>query len=159
MTAISSGPWATVLVLQRAASLPAVGPRVFGYDEALEVVLDGIMTGDVPSRQAIKNLCANRAGKDRHRRRLARRHTDGERLECPADAIDARRLMMFVRTVLTEAEFNVLAELVDSSYEEVAMASGVPVGTIKARAARARARARAAYASRFDGYRTGEAAA
>ena len=42
MASVYSARWAPVLDLQRAASLSAVGPRTFGSEEALEVVLDGI---------------------------------------------------------------------------------------------------------------------
>jgi hypothetical protein len=149
MIAATSGPWAVVLRLQHAVAFPFAGHRVFGCDDALEVVLDGIAAGAVPEPQTIKNLCANRAGKDRHRRRLARQFASGDAEVDVIDAVHTRRLVAFARSVLGERDFAMLLDLADCSYDEVAAARGLPVGTLKARAARARSRVRHACAKRF----------
>lgn len=149
MTVIPLGPWAIVLRLQRAVSLPAVGPRVFGFDETLEVVLDGIARGEVPDERRIENLCANRAGKDRHRRRLARRHGVEDSGVCVIEAVHTKRMVEFAKSVLGEKDFATLLEVGDGSYREVAFAERVPVGTLKARVARARAKVRDAHVARF----------
>lgn len=139
-----SGPWALVRDLQSSVALPAVGPRVFGRDETLEVLIDGIRCGNVPTPQQLENLCANRTAKHRHRRRLAAQYVreDAEPFDI-LHALDVRRAFAFARGAIAANDFRLLLELAESSYEEVAAGMGLPLGTVKARAARARARVRA----------------
>jgi hypothetical protein len=149
MTDVPSGPWALVLDLQRAASCPAVGPRTVGCDEALEVMLDDIGHGIVLDARAVRNLCANRAGKDRHRRRLARREGVPS-IGTPAiDELDLKRAVLFVAEALGPDDFALLVAVTETSYVEVASRIAMPVGTLKARLSRAKARARAAWLKRF----------
>jgi DNA-directed RNA polymerase specialized sigma24 family protein len=119
-----------------------------GYDEALDVVLDSIEKGCVPSPRTVKNLCANRAAKNRHRHRLASRLPTTEEGAEVVNAIDAKRLMVFAFALLGAENFNLLLDVAACSYEEVAAAHGVPLGTLKARVSRLRAQVRAAWADR-----------
>jgi hypothetical protein len=62
----------------------------------------------------VRSLCANRVGKDRNRRRLARREVTGRWSTGAADALDLQREVIFVAQILGEADFALLVEAVET---------------------------------------------
>jgi DNA-directed RNA polymerase specialized sigma24 family protein len=125
----------------------------------LEVVLDGIGQGEAPDVRVVRNLCANRAEKDRHRRRLARRELTESVSDDATDALDLKRALVFVAQTLGAADLALLTAVIETSYSDVASATRVRVGTLKARVSRAKARVRAAWVERFGTDRVMEEAA
>lgn len=147
MKALLWGPWALVAELQRSAAASAVGPRTFGCDEALEAVLERIRSGESIEDRVARNLCANRAGKDRHRRRLARAERCVDATRCPLELLHTERMIAFVRQAVGDEDFALLLDVADAGCVDVSVSLGIPQGTLKSRVSRARTRARNAWAA------------
>jgi hypothetical protein len=149
MQALST-TWISVRELQRAAALPISGTLGVANDAALDAAVEGAANDVMLDKSVIKNLVSNRAAKERRRKRLsiaAATVTWTPTLSAP-EALDVLRMVDFVRGAVGEADYRMLLALTEDSYEDVASAMGLPVGTVKARASRARARARSAWEDR-----------
>jgi len=142
-----SATWIDVRELQRAAALPISGPLAVANGDALDAVVEGISTDVMLDKNVIKNLISNRAAKERRRRRLAAEvaRVEWKPIMSAPDALDVARQVAFVKSAIGERDFQMLLALTEDSYEALAFSMGIPVGTLKARAARARARARTAW--------------
>lgn len=141
----SRSPWGTVAVLQRLASIPNIGDRVRGFEEALDAVVGMIALDREVHPSVVKNLCSNRAATVRARRRIAVTNLSanaglGWR---PAEP-HARLMLEDVRRLVGVFDFDLLVDVAVDSYQRAAGSRGLAVGTVKARVSRARDRLRAA---------------
>lgn len=145
------------LVARHAASLHAVARRLVGDDLARDVVQDSLLAayrslgafrGDASFGSYLHGIVVNRCRRVAprwYRRSLPRETLDGEVSgepgpEALAVASDTRaRIEAALRSLpLRFREAVALREFASLSYEEIAAAMGVPVGTVRSRIARGR---------------------
>lgn len=142
-----STPWGVVLQLQKTvATATRRSARSLADEEALDAAIEMAASG-AASLRTIGNLPRNRAVK--HRARIGR-EVDSPEMDFPTSATEpgetaaARELATQTIRLLSPGEFDLFADLATGmSFDEVAIKTGVPAGTLKARASRARTRIRA----------------
>ena len=157
----SDPAWQFFAALQSEAD-PQSFDRSLARDEALDAVLDEILTDPAPDRNLVRkrfhSLCRNRLSKYSHRRALDRGRfrathrrggTDfgGVLLAPPArsvfDQIAYDQLTDLVRTVLPEEEFRLLLEIADGdSYADMAHNRRITVSSLKSKTFRIREKVR-----------------
>jgi len=153
--------WQFFAALQSEADPHSVD-RSSARDEALDAVLDELVTDPAPNKDILRtrfySLCRNRLSKHSHRRALERGRfrashrrggTDvGSVLLIPParnvfDQIAYGQLTNLIRTVLLEEEFILLLEIAEGhSYADMASDRNTTVTSLKSKAFRVRAKVR-----------------
>lgn len=131
-------------------------------DEALDVVLDEILSGSAPDEDLLQkryySLCRNRLSKQNKRRALDRRRSHGTHqrggtdfgsvlLTAPActvcDHLAYNQFLNLIRTVLSKEELMLLLRIADGhSYAEMARERNISVSGLKSKAFRIREKVR-----------------
>jgi hypothetical protein len=157
----SDPAWQFFAALQREADPQSID-RSSARDEALDVVLDEVLTGPAPDGDLVRkryySLCRNRLSKNKHRRALDWRRFRGTHrrggtdfgsvlLKAPArsifDQIAYGQLTDLIRTVLPEEDLMLLLEIADGhSYTDMARDRDMTVSSLKSKAFRVREKVR-----------------
>lgn len=127
---------------------PSSPAEMHGIDEAYTMVVSEVTEHTAQSlRRRFWNLVSNRVPKYRRRNAIENRLAWGTPAEGARDPIEVLVQLELVSIVQTEVEpgedMLLWGVATGRSYEELASAMGVPVGTLKARASRLRRRLRA----------------
>jgi hypothetical protein len=157
----SDPAWQFFAALQSEADPQSID-RSSARDEALDVVLDEVLTDPAPDGELIRkryySLCRNRLSKYKHRRALDRRRSrDTHRrggtdsgsvlITPPARSVFHQlaygQLADLIRTVLAEEDFMLLMEIADgNSYADMARDRNMTVASLKSKAFRVREKVR-----------------
>ena len=160
MTA-SDPAWQFFAALQ-SQSDPQSVDRSLARDQALDAVLDEIISAPAPNEDALQkryySLCRNRLSKQNNRRALDRRRSRATHrrggtdfgsvvLTAPArticDRLAYNQLLDLIRTVLLNEELLLLLEIADGhSYAEIARERNITVSGLKSKAFRVREKVR-----------------
>ena len=153
--------WQLFAALQDEAD-PQHIDRLSARDEALDAVLDEVLTNPVPDKDLVRkrfhSLCRNRLAKHSHRRALDRHRSRGTRrrggtdfgsvlLTAPAPSVFNQiaygQITDLIRKVLTEEDLTLLLEIGDGhSYADLARDRNVTVSSLKSKAFRIREKVR-----------------
>ena len=157
----SDPAWQVIAALQSEADPQSID-RSSARDEALDVVLDEIVSNPAVDRDLLRkrfySLCRNRLSKHNNRRALDRRRFRGTHrrggtdfgsvmLTAPArtvfDQLAYKQLTDLILTVLPEEELRLLLEIADGhSYAEIARDRDMTIAGLKSKAFRIRERVR-----------------
>jgi hypothetical protein len=157
----SDPAWQFFAALQSEADPQSID-RSLARDEAIDVVLDEVLTDPAPDGDLVRkryySLCRNRLSKCKHRRALDRRRSRGSHrrggtdygsvlVAPPArsvfDQIAYGQLTDLIRTVLPDEDFILLLEIADGhSYADLARDRNMTVSGLKSKAFRVREKVR-----------------
>ncbi len=108
----------------------------------LEAGLNSLLAGEFPVEEDVDRVISSGSRKERHRARLRRVYlVDEGSAENPDAALDARRRLRLVATRVTKDDRRLLRAVGEGyEYGEIAAASHVAPGTLRARVLRLRRR-------------------
>jgi hypothetical protein len=134
-----SFPWNEYYRLQRLLlSRPEVDDRSWGYEEALDRILESLPVGVGPAEIERISASAGRRERSRGRIRRIRLVCEGDPRQ-PEPRLEARDELKAARDRVTDGEWNLLAELTDGRpYSSVASETKTTEGALRTKVARIR---------------------
>jgi DNA-binding NarL/FixJ family response regulator len=151
MSAPLSPFWSLVATWQSQSNTTMVNNRMWATEDALETVLrtvtpDGLVTGNEWTMQAMMILQGNRSAKHRHRQDCLAAHQRANAsqhvsLDTAPELASHREQLAQLHRLTTPEEWALLEALADGeTYDDIAHATGVSVGSLKTKICRLRQR-------------------